>query len=232
MRRLIISDVHIGSKYYRAQELTEFLKHEKYDQLILAGDILDLVKIPTFTKNAADLINAIDFDKEIIYIIGNHDSSLGGFVGEKIFGINFMDFYEFEEGGRKFRIEHGHRYDSGRFHQGFLIKLISVFHALLEERFNIDLTTWYTNYVEKKRKVQHMWDILSHTEGADVVITGHRHTPSAAIWVDENQVITSIINAGDWVTHSTFVIVEDGIARLRKYEGPHSCNQPVPKFVS
>ena len=94
------------------------------------------------------------------------------------------------------------------------------------------MTTWYTNYVEKKRKVQHMWDILNHTEGADVVITGHRHTPQVAIWVDENQVITSTINAGEWVTHSTFVVVEDGIARLRKYEGPDSCNQPVIKFVS
>ena len=69
MKRIIISDVHIGSKYYKAEELTSFLKSEEYDQLILDGDILDLIKAPVFTERAYNLLSAIDYSKEIIYVI-------------------------------------------------------------------------------------------------------------------------------------------------------------------
>ncbi len=230
MRRIIISDTHIGSNFYKVKELTEFLTHEKYDQLILAGDIIDLVKIPTFTKQAAALIKAIDFDKEIIYIVGNHDIGFAGFIGEELFKIKFMDKYEFEEGGRKFRVQHGDQFESGQLHHGMMIKLISIFQVFLEQKFDIDLASWYTKRIEKRRKLRRVWDILSWNEDVDVVISGHVHIPEAVVWIDENNRVLTYCNSGDWVTNSTFVLVEDGIVRLRKYEGPESCGLPVEKL--
>ena len=47
---------------------------------------------------------------------------------------------------------------------------------------------------------------------------GHTHNPEALIWIDEDQRIKTYINAGDWVTHQTYVTVSDGIARLKKFE--------------
>ena len=69
MKRVILSDIHIGSKYYKAKELIAFLKEAKYDQLILAGDIIDFVKVPLFSDRAIEIVEAIDFSKEIIYIV-------------------------------------------------------------------------------------------------------------------------------------------------------------------
>ena len=50
-----------------------------------------------------------------------------------------------------------------------------------------------------------------------VFIMGHTHIPEAVIWVDEDQNIKTYINAGDWVTHQTYVTVNDGVARLKKF---------------
>ena len=34
----------------------------------------------------------------------------------------------------------------------------------------------------------------------------------------EDQHIKTYINAGDWATHQTYVIVDDGVARLQKFK--------------
>ena len=68
MKRVIISDLHIGSKFYRSKELLKFLKSEYYDVLILAGDIIDFIKIPVFTERCLEIIKAVDYTKKIIYV--------------------------------------------------------------------------------------------------------------------------------------------------------------------
>ena len=103
MKRLIVSDTHIGSRFCRKEELLSLLKSTKYDQLILNGDIIEFLKVPTFAPIVMEIVRNIDLTKEIIYIIGNHDISLSGFIGEQFKNVKFMDEYCFEEGGRKRR---------------------------------------------------------------------------------------------------------------------------------
>jgi len=217
MKRLVISDTHIGSKYYKAEKLTEFLSKQDYDQLILGGDIIDLIRVPTFTRRAIKILKAIDFSKEIIYVVGNHDISFEGLVGEEIFGVKFVKKYEFEECGRKFRIEHGDQYDTGIVHKKLLIKLIVMLYSILEEWLNINITKWWAERLLKKRKLRRVWDILSWNEDADVIITGHSHCPEAVIWVDENGFIKTYANIGDWVSHRSYIVITDGILRLKTY---------------
>jgi len=219
MRRVIISDIHIGSKNYKAEELISFLKKAEYDQLILAGDIIDFIKIPSFTKRFLDIIKAVDFSKDIIYVVGNHESSMKGLIGESIYGVSFVDKYEFEDGERLFRIEHGDRYDGGLVKKDFLMKIISIFHDWLERRFDVDLATWLVEYKLKKRKLRRIWDILKWNDDVDVIIMGHSHHPEAIIWVDNKQKIKTYVNCGDWVSHQSWVSVEDGIVRLRSEAG-------------
>ena len=90
MKRIIISDTHIGSKFYREKELYDFLDSEDYDQLILNGDIIEFLKIPTFTQGCMEIIKKVDYEKEIIYIIGNHDKALAQFSNKEMFGIRLI----------------------------------------------------------------------------------------------------------------------------------------------
>lgn len=218
MKRVVISDLHIGSKYYKAEELTEFLKSEEYDELILAGDIIDFIKVPVFSERARKVAEAIDYSKRIVYVVGNHDASLRGFVGQTLFGIEFVDVYEFEEGGRKFRIQHGDQYDSvGIVRHHVCITIISVLHHMLENLFSYNITSWWTQYHLRKRKLRRIWDILKWNEEADVFIMGHTHVPECVIWVQPNGELKTYINTGDWVDNKSYVTIEDGIARLRRY---------------
>jgi UDP-2,3-diacylglucosamine pyrophosphatase LpxH len=219
MKRIIISDIHIGSKYYKSKELISFLKSMKYDQLILAGDIIDFVKVPLFSDRAIEIVESIDFTKDIIYIVGNHDTPMKGFIGKKAFGMNFVSHYEFQEGGRKFRVEHGDAYDSlGIFHNDIFMAFLSVTQNCLEHWFNLNLTDMVTRWKSKNRKMRRIWDILKRNQDVDVFICGHFHTPEAIIWIDERQGVKSYMNSGDWVSHSTFIVVEDGVARLHEFK--------------
>jgi len=215
MKRIIISDIHIGSKNYKGRELVRFLRNSEYDQLILAGDIIDFIKIPSFTKYAIDIFESIDFTKDIIYIVGNHDISFKKLIGNSFFGIKFLDSYEFSEGGRKFKIEHGDRYESGLVSSRLWMNIVSIFHDWLERRFNWNLTSWFINYKIKKRKLIRVWDIMKRNDDIDVLIMGHSHCPEAVIWVDKNEKIKTYVNCGDWVSNETWVSIDTGVVRLR-----------------
>lgn len=219
MKRVVVSDVHIGSKYYNGDELIEFLQSEEYDQLILAGDIIDFIKVPTFSKRAIDIVNSIDFSKEVIYIVGNHDTPLSGFVGHEAFGIKFLSKYEFEDGGRKFRVEHGDTYDELSIIQNnFVMAFLSVSQHLIESWLDIDMSTWYTDWKVKRRKLRRIWDILKRNKDVDVFIMGHSHTPECVIWINEEGQIKTFVNSGDWLSHTSFVRIEDGVVRLKSWK--------------
>ena len=218
MKRVVISDLHIGSKYYKGERLVRFLNSIDYDQLILAGDIIDFIRVPSFSARAAEISNAIDYSKEIIYVVGNHDSPLTGFIGREVFGIKFVNCYEFEEGGRTFRVEHGDAYDeSSLIHNEILMAFISISQNCIEHWFEVNLSDLFTDYKVKRRKLRRIWDILRINSDVDVFIMGHSHTPEAIIWIGPDQKISTYINTGDWVSHSTFLEINDGVARLREY---------------
>lgn len=223
MKRVIVSDTHIGTKFYKSEELLQFLNVIECDELILAGDIIDFIKIPVFTERCLQIIEQMKRAKKIVYVVGNHDEGLLGVVGKKVMGVEFVKRYEFEDDGRLFRIEHGDAYDKGVLHNRIFVKFLSVIQNMLEFTFNFDFTTWWTSIQIKKHKLRSIIHILRHHPKIDVFIMGHTHIPEALIWVDEDENIKTYINSGDWVTHQTYVTVEDGVARLRKFlPGSHN----------
>lgn len=217
MKRIIISDLHIGSKFYKSEELLDFLSTEEYDELVLAGDIIDFIKIPVFTDNCLEIMKSINYSKKIIYVVGNHDESLLNLVGRKVGNVEFLKRYDFESSGRKFRIEHGDDYDKGVIHNRIFVKLLSVIQSILEFAFDFDFTSWWTEKQIKKHKLRSAIHILKHHPDIDVFVMGHNHIPEAIIWVEADQSIKTYINCGDWVTHQTYVTIIDGVARLRKF---------------
>lgn len=217
MKRLIVSDTHIGSRFCKKDDLLALLKEKKYDQLILNGDIIEFLKVPTFTPIVVELMKNIESQKEIIYIIGNHDISLSGFVGKTYKNVKFMKEYCFIEGNRTFRIEHGDKYDSGIVHYRTLMKIISVFQDALELLLNLNLSSWYANLKFNKRKIKRLWDIMELNNDVDVLIVGHTHIPEVLIWIDEEEEIKTYVNTGDWIDHATYVEIDDGVIRLRNF---------------
>ena len=91
MRRLIISDLHIGSMFSKENDILRILKNETYDELILGGDIIDFIRIPKFTKKSLDIFNyLIKLNIPIIYIVGNHDIAFHDFINHECNNIKFL----------------------------------------------------------------------------------------------------------------------------------------------
>lgn len=217
--RLVISDLHIGSLHANEDLLCDMLENLEFDELILAGDIIDFIKVPTFTKRTIKLIKTLKKQgKPIIYVIGNHDINLAEFENETIGGVKFVSKYQFEYCDRIYRIMHGHQFDTGIVTWRFFMNIVSIFQDLIERRLKWDLATWLVNRKLKKRKLRRIWDILQWNKEADVFIMGHTHIPEAVIWIDENEKIKTYVNTGDWIEHQTYAIIKDGQIRLRKWK--------------
>ena len=215
--RLIVSDLHLGSAYSKESRLYSLIESTECDELVLAGDVIDFIKIPTFTKKTAALLDLIKrIDCKVIYVIGNHDYVLRNFVGMTVDGIEFVEQYNFEYCGRKYRIEHGDKYEEGVVQWRYFMKVFSIFQDWAERTFNFNMAAFYVR--NKKRKLKRIWDIVKWNDDVDVFVMGHTHKPEALIWVDHNERIKTYVNTGDWVDHETYVIIKDGNIRLKNYE--------------
>ena len=88
LRSVFISDVHLGSKDSRAEELLKFLASVEVDYLFLVGDIVDfwsLRKSFYWPQQHSDVLRAIlgkaRDGTQVIYIPGNHDENMREFCG-------------------------------------------------------------------------------------------------------------------------------------------------------
>ena len=221
MKRLIISDLHLGSLYSKESELIEFFENNSdYDELILAGDIIDFIRVPYFTEQSTKLFQFVSsFPGKTVYIVGNHDLPFQNCAGSYMFGVHFETQYEFTENGKKFRIEHGDRYEKGIIHRRSLMNIISVLQDILERAFKWNLSAWWQSLFTKRKKARRIWDILEWNSDADVFIMGHNHEPEVLIWVNEREQIKTYVNCGDWTDHCTYVTVIDGVTRLKQFAG-------------
>ena len=216
--RLIISDVHLGSYYSKEDKLLSFLQTVEFDELVLAGDIIDFIKIPQFTETTIKIFDYIaKLDKKIVYVVGNHDIAFEKFIGKQFAHIEFMSKYEFEYGDRTYRIQHGDQYETGLVHYRFTMNVISIFHDMLERFFKKNLAALLVKMFVKKKKIKRIWNIIKWNDDVDVFIMGHTHIPEVVIWVDPNENIRTYANTGDWVEHSTYIILKDNKLRLKKY---------------
>ena len=216
--RLIISDVHLGSYYSKEDKLLNFLQTVEFDELVLAGDIIDFIKIPQFTETTIKIFDYIaKLDKKIVYVVGNHDIAFEKFIGKQFAHIEFVSKYEFEYGDRTYRIQHGDQYETGLVHYRFTMNVISIFHDMLERFFKKNLAALLVKMFVKKKKIKRIWNIIKWNDDVDVFIMGHTHIPEVVIWVDPNENIRTYANTGDWVEHSTYIILKDNKLRLKKY---------------
>jgi UDP-2,3-diacylglucosamine pyrophosphatase LpxH len=235
-RTIIISDLHLGSKYSRAKEVTKFLKENKSDTLILNGDIIDgwaLKRGDAWTDDHMKCIRRLmkkSNKSRVYWIRGNHDDFLHQFIPMtlgKIYVKENMDFIGLN--GKKYLVLHGDIFDVFVNKMKWLAKLGSIGYDLC-----LWLNKWYNKwramrgkeYFSLSQKIKtsvksatsfigdfekHM---VTHAKGLgyDGVICGHIHTA-------EMRMIDGLeyMNSGDWVESNTALVEDlDGIWKIVK----------------
>ena len=223
--RLIISDLHLGSLHSKEEKILELLQTVKFDELILAGDVIDFIKVPTFTKSTAKIFSLLSrLEKRVVYVIGNHDIAFANFEGKRILNVEFVETYDFVYADKKYRVMHGHQFDKGVVRWPTFMNVVSVIQDWLERTFAWELASWWVERTIKKRKLRRVWDILEWNKDADVFVMGHTHVPEVVIWVDKNEKIKTYVNCGDWENNMTYVIIKNNELRLKKFKP----SQPKP----
>jgi Icc-related predicted phosphoesterase len=93
-RTIFISDIHLGTKDCKAEQLNNFLKNNTCNTLYLVGDIIDAWKIKqnkwrwkqSHTNVIRRILGHAKRDTRVVYVLGNHDEFLRTFLQ---YNLNF-----------------------------------------------------------------------------------------------------------------------------------------------
>ncbi|MHB9138292.1 MAG: UDP-2,3-diacylglucosamine diphosphatase, partial [Victivallaceae bacterium] len=118
-RTLFISDVHLGSKVSRSQNLLEFLKSVDVEKIVLLGDIIDISAIrrkffwsPDHNALIRRLFKLVKKGVEVVYIPGNHDKELRDMAGMDFAGIKIRkEDIHVTADNRRLLLLHGDKFD-------------------------------------------------------------------------------------------------------------------------
>jgi UDP-2,3-diacylglucosamine pyrophosphatase LpxH len=216
MKTLVISDLHIGSKGCKTDEILELLKDESYLRYILVGDIIDgwlFTKYKKFSYEHTRVIRRLlklSKDKEIIWISGNHDEFLRKYTPIELGNIKVVD--EFVENGIWFC--HGDKYDGiVKMHWLGMLGSVGYDMAIVIDRLlkKFNKKTSLSKYLKDNVKAAVSFLVDYENEmcrqakkrNCHTVVCGHIHTP-----VDKMVNGIRYVNTGDWVENCSSVVYE------------------------
>jgi UDP-2,3-diacylglucosamine pyrophosphatase LpxH len=239
LRAAFVSDVHLGSRGCRADQLLEFLKSVDVDYLFLVGDIVDLWAMrksfywPQEHNNVLrTILGKAKAGTRVIYVPGNHDEELREFCGSVFGNLEIhREYVHRTADGRRLLVMHGDEFDTVVKCSPWLAKLGSSAYDFLLQ------LNRYVNWVRRcfsmpywslasylKHRVKNAMQYISSFEqavahaarkrGVDGVVCGHIHRPEIT---DLNGV--QYCNDGDWV-ESCSALVEDMSGRIALWSWP------------
>jgi UDP-2,3-diacylglucosamine pyrophosphatase LpxH len=226
-RTIILSDIHLGSSYSRADDVISFLKKNKSEILILNGDIVDgwaLKRGGVWKNSHMGCIRKIlktSNKTKVYWIRGNHDDFLYDFIPFNLGKLSILENMEYEGlNGKKYLILHGDIFDVFVKDMKWLAKIGSVGYDL-----SLWVNKWYNKYRDwrgleyfslsklikdsVKKATSYIGDFEKHMVthaknlGYDGVICGHIHKAEIS-----NIEGIEYMNSGDWVESNT-ALVED-----------------------
>ncbi len=227
-RSIFISDIHLGTRFSQAEELLEFFKFTRCENLYLVGDIIDgwaIKRKIKWAQSHSDVIQKIlrkaRKGTNVYYITGNHDDFLRSILplglGDRVQVMDACEYVSLKK--ERFYITHGDFFDSVTMTKRWLAILGDVgYDALLHVN---QALAW----CRKKLRYQSHWSlskyVKDHVKSSvsfitdfeailsehakrhhyDGVICGHIHKA-------EYREIDGIVylNCGDWVESCTAIV--------------------------
>ena len=227
-RTIVLSDVHLGSKWSKTKEASRFLKKNSCETLILCGDIIDgwailrgkKMKWKRSHTNFMKVLLDLSHNTRIIYVRGNHDDFLDRIIPINFLNISIVRDWVYTSGGKRYYVLHGDVFDRVTSSMSWLAKIGDVGYSMLlwlnktynRRRIRKGLP-YYSIASNIKQKVKasvsyisnferHVVDIARKKE-CDGVICGHIHKPEVTHIEG-----VAYLNAGDWI-ESLSALTED-----------------------
>ena len=226
IRSLFISDVHLGCRFSRAEELFEFLGRIEPYRLYLVGDMIDGWKLKrsfywtdTSSFVVRRILGMLKRGTRIVYVTGNHDEFLRTFSPQTFGHMELVDMCVHETAdGRRLLVIHGDFFDHLTKHAAWVYHLGDRAYTLalhLNKWMNIARRSlgypyWsFSSLLKSKVKravnfindFEHFVARYTKRKGCTGVICGHIHVP-AIRRIDG----IDYFNCGDWMEHCTALV--------------------------
>ncbi|CAN5701386.1 UDP-2,3-diacylglucosamine diphosphatase [soil metagenome] len=234
----IVSDIHLGAVPDATERaFIRFLDHVGSDAaaLLIAGDLFDFwfeygdVVPGRHFRTLAAIARLVDAGMTVTMAGGNHDAWGGRFLREEV-GLTFhTEPFVMQLGGRRALIAHGDGLGRGDFKYRALKTVIrsrvavGAFRALHPE-LGMRLAAAVSNTEGKGHSADAAADRAAFLDRwaaeqlrgdatLDYVVCGHAHIPL----VREVEPARYYLNAGDWITHFTYIVAAADGPSLRTW---------------
>jgi len=233
-RTVFLSDLHLGSRGCRAEEVASFLKHVECETLYLVGDVIDMWRLrqkwrwpQAHNEVVRRILKMVKEGTRVVFIPGNHDEHARQYAGLRFGGVEVRNESEhWTADGRKLLITHGDQFDLVVKHARLVSMLgswaydtlIAINHYYNVGRRLLGMRYWSLSKAIKGRvksactfiaKFEQTLMDEARRRGFDGVVCGHIH--KAEIRTSE----IAYFNCGDWVESCTALVEhEDGAIRL------------------
>jgi UDP-2,3-diacylglucosamine pyrophosphatase LpxH len=221
---LILSDLHLGAETSRAREATRVLKANRFQRLILLGDIFADLNFARLTKDHwkfLGYIRKLSNPKrkiEVVWVEGNHDHGLTDIMSHLV-GVRVYQDYTWEYAGLRHLAIHGHQFD------GFQVNRVrlsqwgtSLFLQLQKLDFKSKPITRLidrlnTRWLRMSAKVASGALGYARQHGAERIFCGHTHEA-----LDVEQGGIHYYNTGGWVdSRLTYLTVDETGVKIHDY---------------
>lgn len=222
---LILSDLHLGAETSHAREATRVLKENRFQRLILLGDIFADLNFARLTKEHWKFLGYIrklsnpKRNIEVVWVEGNHDHGLANIMSHLV-GVRVYQHYEWDYRGLRHVAIHGHQFDGFQVNRLRLSRLgTSLYLQLQKLDFKnkpiarlIDRLN--TRWLRMSPKVAAGALVHARHHGADRIFCGHTHE---AIHVERDGV--NYYNSGGWVdSRLTYLTIDEQGVQIREYQ--------------
>jgi UDP-2,3-diacylglucosamine pyrophosphatase LpxH len=222
---LILSDLHLGAETSHAREATRVLKENRFERLILLGDIFADLNFARLTKDHWKFLGYIrklsnpKRNIEVVWVEGNHDHGLANIMSHLV-GVRVYEQYEWQFDGLHHLAIHGHQFDGFQVNRVTLSRLgTSLYLQLQKLDFKnkpiarlIDRLN--TRWMRMSPKVAA--GALAHARyhRADRIFCGHTHQ---ALHVEQDGI--HYYNSGGWVdSRLTYLTIDEQGVQIHDYE--------------
>jgi UDP-2,3-diacylglucosamine hydrolase len=235
----IVSDIHLGAVPDSTERrFVSFLEQvgAEAGTLLIAGDLFDFwfeygEVIPgRHFRTLAALASLVDAGMPVTMAGGNHDAWGGRFLTEHVGIAYHIDPFHIDLGGRRALVAHGDGLGRGDFKYRALKAVIRsraaigafrVLHPELGLRLARSVSTTHEKSdedltAEGRAGFLASWaaDQLNADPSLALVVCGHSHLPV----LHEHSPGRYYLNAGDWISHYTYIVVDAAGAELRAWE--------------
>jgi UDP-2,3-diacylglucosamine pyrophosphatase LpxH len=221
---LILSDLHLGAETSHAREATRVLKENRFERLILLGDIFADLNFARLTKEHWKFLGYIrklsnpKRNIEVVWVEGNHDHGLANIMSHLV-GVRVYKRYEWNYRGLRHIAVHGHQFDGFQVSRVQLSRWVTSLYLLLQKldfkskpiARTIDRLN--TRWLRMSPKVAAGALSYARHHAADRIFCGHTHE---ALHIEKDGI--AYYNSGGWVdSRMTYLTVDEQGVQIHEY---------------